>query len=317
MFETWFVWIFHIGQCCCTPGEPVPEVTWYKSGTPFKPKKDDTKIKVQHDEKQDLHILIILDATESDAGDYTVIAENKYGSFKFTVTVLVGKPEGAEIVMKTVQSKRTVVEETLVDGKVVERVVKEDTTEEAPETVELKPEEVKPKEVVTELVSAEIKPEVTTEAKMEVEETKSVSSTQDIGMTETLVLERTEDVTSTETKTSETSQATVLTAEPSEDQVTMKVTEVKEEVKKVAVKKAKPTESEESSSSSSSSEESSSESSSEEEEGKPPKFVQPPEPVFVDVGETIQLSCKVSGWQLQASLLSTFGRCSPFDFILV
>ena len=63
-----------------------------------------------------------------------MIAENKYGSFKFTVTVLVGKPEGAEIVMTTVLSKRTVVEETLVDGKVVERVVKEDTTEEPAES---------------------------------------------------------------------------------------------------------------------------------------------------------------------------------------
>lgn len=34
------------------------------------------------------------------------------------------------------------------------------------------------------------------------------------------------------------------------------------------------------------------------EEGEPPKFVTPPEPLYIDVGENIKLTCKVTGWIL-------------------
>ena len=108
----------------------------------------------------DVNILIITDATPDDAGEYTVIAKNENGSFKFTVTVLVGAPEGAEII-KTVESKRsvTVVEETMVDGQVVERTVKEDVSEETPQTtVERRAPVEEPAEEVIQVIQEEGQP---------------------------------------------------------------------------------------------------------------------------------------------------------------
>lgn len=174
-------------------GEPEPEVKWFKGEKQLKKSKKDPRIKIDWDMSQDLNILIINDATADDSGEYTVVAENENGSFKFTVTVLVGKTEGAEIT-KVVESKRsvTVVEETVVDGQVVERTVKEEVSEEVPEvTVE--------KVVKEEVQQVEAKPEP-------------------------------------------------------------EVVHVMEE-----------------------------------EEGEAPKFVQPPEAMLVDIGETIKLTCKVSG----------------------
>ena len=200
-----------------------------------------------------------------------VIAENDYGTFKFTVTVLVGKPEGAEIVTKKIESKSSVkvVEETIVDGKVVERSVKE-------ETEDTKPEE---KAMVT--------------------EKKTIKTDSEVTKDDTVIVVAAVE----ETKESQTEMKSKVT---SEDEVSLKaktkeVVEVKEPKKEP--KKPVSSSSEESSSEESSSEESSSEESSSEEEtdkpkGQPPKFSQPPEPVLVDVGETIKLTCKVTGWKI-------------------
>ena len=181
-------------------------MTWYKDDEPIKPKKGDKRIKIDWDMKQDLNILVIEKALAEDAGKYTAIAENKFGSFKFSVTVLVGKPEGAEII-KTIESKRSVkmIEETVVDGEVVDRKVTEEFSEEKPETVEV----VKQEETTAVTISG--------------------------------------------------------TAEEVKESVM--------ELKTVTVEA--PTE----------------------EEGEPPKFVRAPEPVFVDFGETIELTCRVTGWK--------------------
>ena len=119
-------------------GDPEPEVTWYKGEKKLKMSKREPRIKIDWDMAQDLNILVIMDANKDDSGEYTVVAENEHGTFRFTVTVLVGKTAGAEII-RTTESKRTVttIEETVVDGEVVERTSKSETSEATPEvTVE-------------------------------------------------------------------------------------------------------------------------------------------------------------------------------------
>ena len=82
-------------------------------------------------------------------------------------------------------------------------------------------------------------------------------------------------------------------------------TEESPEVQKLVVVKTEETESArktipsvESSEEESSSEESSSDEDTDKPKGQPPKFSQPPEPILVDVGGTIRLSCRVTGWRI-------------------
>ena len=159
----------------------------------------DKRVKVDFDQKTDLYVLTISEATADDAGDYMVKATNKFGTFRFTVTVLVGKPEGATIV----ESKRTMtsVTETIVDGEVVDRVEKEDVQVEKFDDVDSK---------------SSLK--LTTTSKKEVVEEEAVSA---------------------------------------------------EKVEKVQSVKT--------------------------EDDKSPKIEVPPKPVSVDEGETIRLTCKVTG----------------------
>ena len=133
-------------------GDPEPEVEWYKGDKLLKQSRREPRLKIDWDMKQDLHVLIIKDSTPEDAGEYTVVAENDHGSFRFTVTVIVGLPEGAEVI-KTTESKRsvTMVEETVVDGQVVERTVtkeEDEPTVAVEKTTEVLAEK-KPTEVVT------------------------------------------------------------------------------------------------------------------------------------------------------------------------
>lgn len=224
-------------------------MTWYKTGEPIQPKKDDSRVKVDYDQKQSLHILVIMDANTQDAGDYTAIARNDYGSFKFTVTVLVGNTEGAEIVKKTVESKRTtkLIEETIVDGKVVDKTVHE-VTEEMP--------------TVSESVDTSVTQKIT-------------ESGSDVALQEEIKFET--DVQTTRKQ----SKSEIVTIK---EQKTVKESSVErkigDEVKMTKKEKIMTSESSQKISG---------------EEGQPPKFTQPPEPVLVDVGETIKLTCRVSG----------------------
>ena len=209
-------------------------MTWFKEDKQIKPKRGDKRIKVDWDMKTGLNILVIEDATKDDEGKYVVIAENKFGTFKFSVTVLVGRPEGGEII-KTTESKRavTVIEETVVDGEVVERTVKEDVSEGEPKTVV---------------------------EKITLEGSKPVQTA---------------------------AQATLSTSEESAD-LTMKGV-ADESVTLSETMKITGTATEESLTPM---------------EGSPPKFSQPPEPIFVDFGETIKLSCKVEGWHITVLCLN-------------
>ena len=258
----------------CT-GSPKPEVTWYKADSKL---KTEDRSEVKYSDDDEIHFLIIVDATADDAGDYTIIAENEHGRFKFTVTVLVGRPEGAEIVKKTIESKRSVkvIEETMVDGKMVERVVQEDVTE-----------DVKEDEPKKETVS-----ETTKMVMQETPKTEDVETAFMItlgGDTEAVELTGTKTVKTDTSKTEETT----IKAESTE--TTMTEEGVVEE--KASVTKSKPAETHDVSST---------DSFIIEDAGEPPKFVVPPEPVFVDVGETVKLSCKVTGWDQSAKHLELY-----------
>ena len=184
------------------------------------PEIGDTRITIDCDSAQGFYLLIIHDANREDAGEYIALAANEHGSFKYRITVIVAadketvKPIETKI-MKTITTKRTVsvVEETLVDGKVVERTVKNEITEEKPD-----------------------------DALLAHEQTSVDKSC--------FHIEEIED-----------------DAKP-----TRRVPEEK-------TRKAVPWDEESS------------------DEGEPPKFVQPPEPVYVDIGEIIKLICQVSGWR--------------------
>lgn len=150
-----------------------------------------------------------------DAGEYMVIAMNEHGTFRFRITVVVSdkslpKPRERKII-KTTTSKRTVtvVEETLVDGKVVERSVRN-------EVIEDKPGDVKEFE----------------EASVHIKEVH-------------------EEIAADKVKVSQSS--------PKGDQL-----------------ESTPKDSAAG-------------------EGTPPTFVEPPEPVYVDVGDDINLVCRIKG----------------------
>ena len=149
----------------CFPciGDPEPDVLWFRGDKEVKPKKHDKRIKMDWDMKTDLYTLTIKEAVKDDAGDYTVKAVNKFGSFTFTVTVLVGRPEGAKIVETT--RTTTSVQETIIDGEVVDRVEKKDVQVDKADEVDVE------KTMVTATVD---------EAKVEVSETTAVSATQEV-----------------------------------------------------------------------------------------------------------------------------------------
>ena len=74
---------------CFTPtGEPVPEVTWLRADTPLSDQFD-TRIEIECDDNDNLHILIIHNASVEDTGDYTIRADNIHGTMSVTVRVVV------------------------------------------------------------------------------------------------------------------------------------------------------------------------------------------------------------------------------------
>ena len=107
---------------------------WYKDDVLIVPEAGDTRITIECDPDRDLHLLIIQDADSHDAGEYMALAINDHGSFRFRITVIVADspPPPQQKIRKTIKTKRTVsvVEEMLVDGKVVERTVVKETMEE-------------------------------------------------------------------------------------------------------------------------------------------------------------------------------------------
>ena len=193
------------------PGDPEPQVTWYKDEAPIEPEAD-TRITIHC--QSDLHILIIEDADRNDAGEYMALAANEHGSFRYRITVIVADDEQGHAsqqrkIRKTVTTKRTVsvVEETLVDGQVVERTIQsEEITEDAP-------------------------------------------SVHDRSIEEASV--RIEDVTEKITPSLLLATRVVQTDEPNDLETVN--------------------------------------------DGSPPTFTEPPEPVYVDVGDDINLSCRVQG----------------------
>ena len=198
--------------CLWHTGDPIPSVNWYKDDSRVEP-ENDTRITIDCDPDTDLHILLIEDAEPSDAGEYMALAANEHGSFRFRITVIVADQQDAppppqRKILKTITTKRTVsvVEETLVDGQVVERTVVQEVTEE------------NPSEVVEGMEEASI-------------------HIQDI------------------TRLAESTPQSVTSPEP-------KVNHLE---------------------------------AADGEEGSPPTFIEPPEPVYVDIGEDIKLSCRVKG----------------------
>ena len=273
----------------CFIGKPVPAVTWYKAGKPIN-KEDDKRISIEFNESKEFCIFVITNSTPDDAGDYTVIAENDYGQFKFTVTVLVGKPEGAELVTKTMESKSTVkvIEETLVDGKVVERTVKEETstgdqplvqeTQTVDQTYETTSAEAgamfilgeskEPEQGFLHLTPEEKKKRMeSTEHSTTLKTTKDTQAKESIGHEETIILQA-EQLEGTST---ETFKLATLAGETTVEELKLDTSKKDQKDKVTTVSTL--------------------------EDGEAPKFIEAPEPIFVDFGETIKLTCRVSGWK--------------------
>ena len=207
-------------------GDPEPEVTWCKGEDQIKPKKYDKRIKIDWDMAEDLNILIIKNATAADTGDYTVIAKNKRGTARFTVTVIVGKAAEVQIT-ESVESSQTLTV-TQEAGQVEESVVESATTIQISSTEEPAIEEVKdaPEEPEQE-VTQEVKEEVV-EVKVEVDESKQVeSSAQEVSQEITL---ETEAAISTSEEVKEVEISASVEVAPEETEVTATIEEVAQEV---------------------------------------------------------------------------------------
>ncbi|KAG8223454.1 hypothetical protein J437_LFUL001947 [Ladona fulva] len=60
-------------------GNPYPRITWLKDGKKITPKEGDTNLKICKDEKSGINTLTIHNAQKTDAGEYSVKAENAAG----------------------------------------------------------------------------------------------------------------------------------------------------------------------------------------------------------------------------------------------
>lgn len=109
----------------CLVGDPEPEVTFHKDGKQINPRKN-KRAKIDWDLDTDVTILSIKDATNEDAGEYMIRAENDKGGFQFTINVIIGKASEMEVVEST--KSWTVTEEKVVEGGVVESVITEAKT---------------------------------------------------------------------------------------------------------------------------------------------------------------------------------------------
>lgn len=115
------------------PGQPEPEVTWFKDDKPIKPKKKDKKYKVDWDVTTDVCSLEIKDVAQDDAGNYTAKASNTHGIAEATVSVVIGKEKEAAPKKKkkaklVASSKTEVTEEETEKALIVEGKSETETT---------------------------------------------------------------------------------------------------------------------------------------------------------------------------------------------
>lgn len=109
---------------------------WFKGDSEIKPKKKDKRISVDWDISQDIHILEIKLATQKDAGDYVVKAENDRGYVRATFNiVVVGKDESTEVSESAEVSLTTKAEKSEISESAQLRIESE-ITEEVTEAVD-------------------------------------------------------------------------------------------------------------------------------------------------------------------------------------
>ena len=123
---------------CKVTGDPSPDVEWLKDDKKIKASKKDKRIKLDWDVTDDINTLIITETTESDAGSYTARATNKWGVVESTVTVIIA-PAGVKITKTTTDSGETKVtmEKTT---EVVEQTVGTSSNQESSPQFKVKPE---------------------------------------------------------------------------------------------------------------------------------------------------------------------------------
>ena len=66
------------------PGDPEPDVIWLKDGKRIKPKKHDTRVKIDWDISSDMYFLEIQNASKGDQGTYEVVVTNDKGEMRST-----------------------------------------------------------------------------------------------------------------------------------------------------------------------------------------------------------------------------------------
>lgn len=98
------------------PGQPPPEVKFYKGEERLKPRKKDKKLRLSYDVTDDIFVMEILNATVEDAGVYHVKAANKTGCTEAQVIVKVTvKAVKSEIVSEIGPNQSTELEEEKKD----------------------------------------------------------------------------------------------------------------------------------------------------------------------------------------------------------
>ena len=78
---------FHLSKITFETGNPEPEIKWYKAEEKIKVRKNDNKCKIYRNSSDDCYILEIQNATADDNAKYTVKASNDFGSVKASAKV--------------------------------------------------------------------------------------------------------------------------------------------------------------------------------------------------------------------------------------
>lgn len=97
-----------------SPGDPFPEVTWFRNSKKIKPKKNDVKYMTEI--KPEAQLLVIKDLVPEDGGDYVVKLSNPHGTAKAMALLTVTKPEVVEASQNGEVTKEKVEVEMLSDN---------------------------------------------------------------------------------------------------------------------------------------------------------------------------------------------------------
>ena len=100
-------------------GEPEPEVVWLKDGKRIKPKKRDTRLKIDWDISTDMYFLEIQTATQDDKGTYEVVVTNDKGEMRSTFVLSFHEARKVKVIGEQLKVEDATTTRTAVSEEVI------------------------------------------------------------------------------------------------------------------------------------------------------------------------------------------------------